>query len=291
MPVISLIRPQQWVKNLFVFLPLFFSGGLLNGLHLWECFVAFFSFSFIASSIYCLNDVRDAEADRIHPKKCKRPVASGAISVSMAYAIMIIMVIAAASICLLLPYAARVGVWCVVGAYFVLNVAYCLKLKQIPLLDVCIISLGFVLRVVCGGMATGIELSYWIIIMTFLLALFLALAKRRDDVVIFEETGKHTRANISAYNTSFMNQAITVVATITLVAYIMYTVSDEVMARFGTNYLYITALFVLLGILRYLQITIVDVRSGSPTKILMHDRFIQACVLGWIITFVLIIYI
>lgn len=290
MPLLSLLRPHQWVKNLFVFLPLFFSGGLLDTLQLWHCLVAFLVFSFIASSIYCLNDVRDVEADRLHPRKCKRPVASGAISVPMAYVIMGIMIIGSGVLVFLLPGETRTGVWSVIGSYFILNLAYCLKLKQLPLVDVSIISVGFVLRVVCGGMATGIEISHWIVIMTFLLALFLALAKRRDDVVIFEETGKQARANISAYNTTFMNQAITVVATVTLIAYVMYTVSYEVMARFNTNYLYITAIFVLVGILRYLQITIVDVRSGSPVKILLRDRFIQACVLGWIITFLLIIY-
>jgi 4-hydroxybenzoate polyprenyltransferase len=126
--------------------------------------------------------------------------------------------------------------------------------------------------------------------MTFLLALFLAFAKRRDDVVMYEETGVKARKNVDRYNLEFMNQTIGIVASIMMVCYIMYTVSDEVIARIGSHYLYITSIFVLAGIIRYLQVTIVDVKSGSPTKVLMKDRFIQTCVAGWMITFAIILY-
>lgn len=175
--------------------------------------------------------------------------------------------------------------------YVLMNIAYCIKLKHIAIVDVFIISLGFVLRVLIGGFATGIYLSHWIVLMTFLLALFLAFAKRRDDVVLYEESGVKARKNVNRYNVAFMNHAIGIVAGITMICYIMYTVTPEVMARFESRYLYITSFFVLAGIIRYLQVTIVDLRSGSPTKVLLRDRFIQACIVGWVTTFFVIIYV
>ena len=178
----------------------------------------------------------------------------------------------------------------VVVSYILLNIAYCVRLKQIALVDVFVIATGFVLRVFAGGFATGIYLSHWIILMTFLLALFLAFAKRRDDVVIYEDTGVIARKNVNRYNLDFMNQAITIVASITMVCYILYTVSPEVIERFDSPYVYITSIFVLAGIIRYLQLTIVDVKSGSPTKILMKDLFIQLCIVGWVCVFITIIY-
>ena len=147
------------------------------------------------------------------------------------------------------------------------------------------------MRIILGGVATGIILSHWIIIMTFLLALFLAFAKRRDDVVMYENTGVKVRKNVNRYNIDFMNQAITIVATITVIAYICYTVSPDVVARIKSPYLYMTSIFVLLGIMRYLQLTIVDIKSGSPTKVLMKDHFVQSCIIGWILTFIIILYV
>lgn len=291
---ILLIRPQQWVKNFFVFLPLFFDRHLLDASYLVPAIVVFFAFSFVASSIYCFNDVWDAELDRLHPKKCKRPVASGKISPAVAYTIMgVLLVFAFVGVAAFFraDRQAMTGVAAVLASYFVLNILYCVKLKQIALIDVFIISVGFVLRVVVGGIAAGIYISHWIILMTFLLALFLAFAKRRDDVVMYEKTGLVARKNVVRYNVQFMNQVISIVATVTMVCYIMYTVSPEVVERYGSNYLYLSAIWVLLGILRYLQLTIVDMKSGSPTNVLLCDRFIHFCIVCWILTFVVIIYV
>ena len=193
-------------------------------------------------------------------------------------------------------YGATVGIlfviliYGIIGFYILMNIAYCIKLKQKAIVDVFIIAVGFVFRLLVGGFATGIWVSHWIILMTFLLALFLAFAKRRDDIVMFEETGVKARQNVDRYNVVFMNQAIGIVASITIVCYIMYTVSVEVIERFNSQYLYITSIFVLAGIIRYLQVTIVDVKSGSPTKVLLKDRFIQLCIVGWVITFSIILY-
>lgn len=288
--LILLLRPQQWIKNVFIFLPLFFHGDLTNVSMLINAVIAFFCYCFAASSIYCFNDIYDVEADRKHPKKCKRPIASGAVSIPKAYGLMAIMLMLSLALAYFSLGKTSMSVIGVICFYYLMNIAYCVKLKQIALVDVFIIAVGFVLRVVLGGVVNGIELSQWIVLMTFLLALFLAFAKRRDDVVLYQETGVLPRKNVNRYNLDFMNQAITIVATITLVAYIMYTVSDEVMMRFGSRYIYFTTIFVLAGILRYLQLTIVDVKSGSPTKVLMKDRFVQLCIVGWVASFLVLIY-
>jgi 4-hydroxybenzoate polyprenyltransferase len=185
----------------------------------------------------------------------------------------------------------RYGMMGIVAFYILMNVAYSLGLKQVAIVDVFIVSLGFVLRVVVGGVATGIPLSHWIVLMTFLLSLFLAFAKRRDDVVIYESTGERVRKSVYQYNLHFINQVIGLIASITMVAYIMYTVSPEVTERLGTDYLYVTSVFVLAGIIRYLQLAIVDQRSGNPTRVLLKDRFVQGCIFGWVVSFILIIYV
>lgn len=288
--IIVLLRPQQWLKNGFIFIPLFFDHKLTDWNCLFSAILAFFAYSFAASAIYCLNDLIDVEADRKHPKKCKRPIAAGVISKVQALLLVTLCLGVAFAIASMQDGNAQWKVIGILGVYILMNIAYCLKLKQMVIVDVFIIAVGFVLRIFVGGFATGVVLSQWIVLMTFLLALFLAFAKRRDDVVIYEDTGVLARKNVNRYNLPFMNQVIGVVSSITMVCYIMYTVDPEVMARMGSRYVYLTSVFVLAGIIRYLQLTIVDVKSGSPTKVLLKDRFVQCSIIGWIITFVLIIY-
>lgn len=291
--ILLLLRPQQWVKNIFCFIPLFFGRHLFDMDYIIPCLVAFTAYCLAASGIYCFNDIFDSEADKKHPVKSKRPVASGAVSKPVAYSIMVLCflaayaVAAASQITMGLNMAA---VYAIITFYIIMNIAYCVRLKHIAIVDVFIIAIGFVLRVLIGGLATGIWLSQWIILMTFLLALFLAFAKRRDDVVMYENTGVMARKNVNRYSVEFMNQAISIIASITMVSYIMYTVSPEVTARVGSTYLYTTSVFVLAGIIRYLQLTIVDVKSGSPTKVLMKDRFIHLCIIGWLAVFLILIY-
>jgi 4-hydroxybenzoate polyprenyltransferase len=244
----------------------------------------------MSSSIYCFNDIRDIEADKVHPKKCCRPLASGAVSIAAAYFMMFALFFLAMVVMYFFSGAAKWKIISITGIYYLLNVAYCIKLKHIAIVDIFIISTGFVLRVFAGGCATGIYVSHWIILMTFLLALFLTFAKRRDDVVIYAKTEIKVRQNINRYSLEFINQAISIIASVTIVCYLMYTVSAEVIAYFQTPHLYVTSIFVLAGIIRYIQLTVVDVKSGSPTKILLKDKFIQLCVIAWIITFLVIIY-
>ena len=255
--ILRLIRPKQWIKNFFVFLPLFFGGNLLDIPSLIAAIITFIAFCCAASSIYCFNDLVDVEADRRHPVKCKRPIASGLISVRQAYALMALMfLLAMLSVSFSLWWGdGRVIV--VVLAYWLLNLAYCAELKDHAIIDVCIVAFGFVLRILAGGLATATMLSHWIVLMTFLLTLFLSFAKRRDDVLRMQHTGEAPRRNTSRYNLTFINQAITITGSVTLVCYIMYSVSPEVCAHFQTRYLYLTSIFVLVGLLRYIQIAVV----------------------------------
>ena len=284
-----LIRPQQWIKNGFVLIPMFFGGRLLNVDDAIASVVTFFAFSFVASAIYCFNDIVDVEADRRHPVKCHRPIASGAVSVPTAYTLMVILTLLSALLLFFLPQRAGETAG-IVAFYFLLNMAYCLWLKRHAIIDVCTVAFGFVLRILAGGMACDVAVSNWLVLMTFLLALFLSFAKRRDDVLRMNETGEPPRRNTIRYNLTFVNQAITVTGTVTLVCYSMYTVSPEVVSRFHAPYLYLTSIFVLVGLLRYMQLTVVDEVSGDPTKILLRDRFTQAIVVAWIMSFLLIIY-
>lgn len=285
----QLIRPQQWLKNIFVLVPMFFGGTLLNPQSVYAAIIAFIAFCFVASSIYCFNDIIDADSDRRHPAKCHRPIASGAVSKGQAYTLMIVTALLSLLTLLLLPNHLWQVTVIVVG-YFVLNICYCLWLKHHAIVDVCIVAFGFVLRLLAGGIAAGVVLSKWIVLMTFLVTLFMSFAKRRDDVIRMEQTGEAPRRNTFRYNLTFMNQAITITASVTLVCYIMYTVSPEVVARAHTDYLYLTTVFVLLGLLRYIQLTVVDKKSGDPTKLMLRDRFIQLVVLLFVLFFLFIIY-
>jgi len=287
---IQLLRPLQWLKNIFVFAPVFFSSNLLKGEYFWPTVVVFASFCLISSSIYCFNDLQDVDADRQHPKKRNRPIASGAVSVKAGYTLMLFCAIVAL---LLLPLAHSNNtpyLYMIIVAYWLMNIAYCIKLKQYAILDVSIIAIGFVMRVLIGGMATDIWISHWLVMMTFLVTLFLALTKRNDDYRLYEQTGQKPRISITGYNKTFINEATAIVASVTLVCYIMYTMSPEVIDRLGTRYVYLTSGWVLAGLLRYLQNMIVFGLSGSPTKSLVKDHFIQLCVLGWILSFFVIIY-
>ena len=288
--LIRLIRPKQWIKNLIVLLPVFFGGALLHPSAIYAGLITTLSFSFAASSIYCLNDIIDIEDDKHHPIKCNRPLASGAISIPQGYTLMVLMLILSMASTFLL-YDHQLETAGVIAFYWLLNIGYCLKLKQYPIIDVCIVAFGFVLRVLAGGISTSIHLSKWIVLMTFLLMLFLSFAKRRDDVVRMNETGHAPRQNTIRYNLTFINQAITITSSVTLVCYIMYTVSPETIQNFHTDYLYLTSVFVLVGLLRYIQIAVVDKKSGDPTKVILRDRFTQLIVLAFGLAFLFIIYV
>ena len=283
---IQLIRPKDWAKNLFLFVPLFFAGLFFETTKLLELFVGFMCFSLVASSIYIMNDYRDIEDDRKHPVKKERPLASGAVNKTTAVIIAVLFLIIGFTAAWFL----RDKFMFILGIYFIMNVGYSFGLKTIPILDIFIISIGFVLRVKSGSVIALIPLSEWLIIMVFLLALFLAFAKRRDDVLLKLSSGDDMRKAVKGYNLEFINTALSLICAVIIVAYLMYTKSPDVEARLKTYRLYYTCIFVLAGIFRYLQLVFVQQNSQSPTKILYKDRFIQVTILLWILSFYFIIY-
>jgi 4-hydroxybenzoate polyprenyltransferase len=282
--IIRLIRPRQWVKNAFVVAPLFFTPEAMTRSGITAVAIAVAAFCCVASAIYVINDWADREADRQHPIKRNRPLAAGTVSLPAAAATIAVLLAIAAALATLLPLRFTY----VVATYFVLNVAYSQFLKHVSLLDVLIISVGFVLRIMAGSAAIGIETTVWIIVCAFLLALFMALAKRRDDLV--KAMSSSHRTSLKGYNLAFIDQSLTMVMGSLLVSYLIYTTDSAVIAKFGTNKLYLTAPFVAAGVLRYLQITLVEEDSGSPTDVVLTDRFLIATVAGWVATFAILIY-
>jgi decaprenyl-phosphate phosphoribosyltransferase len=286
-PFVEIARPHQYIKNAFVFRPLFFSASIH---HLEACiltFWAFLAFCSAASSVYILNDLRDAKEDQTHPHKKNRPLASDKLTPRMAVSFMIILLGISILIAILfLPLKFSL----VLSFYLILNLAYSLVLKHHAIVDIVCIGIGFVLRVFGGGAVADIPISRWIILMTFLLAVFLSLAKRLDDLLIVSQTNGNIRKSLDGYNQKFVSSGMILMASVVIVSYIMYTVSPEVIAKHGAGNLYLTSIWVIIGLFRYLQITLVEQRSGSPTLIVLHDRFIQAIILLWIATFGVLIY-
>ena len=283
---IQLLRPQQWIKNLFVVAPLFFSGRFADGNALSAVAFAFVAFCLMSSAIYCVNDVADYRNDAKHEKKRRRPVASGAVSRTSA----IVVAVALAAASLGIAIAVNAKLLTVLGIYLILNLLYSLGLKRIAVLDVLIVASGFVLRLFAGGVATDVVLSKWIVIATFLLALFLAFAKRRDDVLILERTGEKMRESIENYSVRFIDAALASLAAAIVICYVMYTIDAEVGAHYNSPYLYLTAVFVIAWVLRYLQRTIRGEDSGNPTEAVYHDIFLIVCVVGWIASIAAILY-
>jgi len=281
--LIRLLRLHQYTKNIFIFAPLFFSFHL-SYIDTYNSIITFFLFSLIASSIYIFNDLMDVEEDKKHPTKRFRPLASGTISLNNAKIIITFLVV----FTLIITYFFNLELFYVLLFYFLLNIAYSLKLKHITIVDIFIIATGFVLRLFAGSVVIDVPLSMWIIIMTFLLALFLAIAKRRDDVLLSAQ-GKETRKNIDGYNLEFVNASMILMSGVIVVSYILYTVSNGVIQKLGTEYLYLTSFFVILGIMRYMQITFVEANSGNPTKIVLKDRFLQVTILLWLVSFIVIV--
>lgn len=288
---IKLLRPSHWVKNLFVFLPIFFSGKLFDEKLLFQSCMAFLLFSGVASIVYIFNDYIDIEADKNHPEKCKRPLASGAISKTgallLAMLLLSFIIIALIFININL-HITSLNFSYALGGYFLLNILYSIKLKHVAIVDICIISIGFVLRVFAGGFVTGIPVSQWAILLTFILALVLAVGKRRGELINAQISGK-TRKSLDGYNVQFADISLSICCALAIVCYLMFTLSSEVQARFHSSVFY-TVIFVVFAFLRYLQQTLVYNRTESPTKIIYKDRYIQLTLVLWLITFLLQIY-
>ena len=284
---VTLLRPKQYIKNIFIFLPLFFMGQVTNIELFAKASLAFVAFSLSASAVYIFNDYEDIKDDRKHPKKKYRPLAAGTVSKNTALLLMIILFIIGFTLMAVISLKALV----ILSIYVILNILYSLKLKRIAVLDVTIIAIGFVSRLFVGSFAYEIQLTIWIVIMTFLLALFMALAKRRDDILIFLKSGNKTRKSIDGYNIQLVDGSMIIMSSVVIVAYLLYTTSQEIIEKFQSENLYLTTLFVIFGLMRYLQITLVEKNSGSPTEIILKDVIMQINLVLWISSFVWIIYI
>ena len=282
--IVALVRPRQWIKNVFVAAPLFFTPDAMSLSSARLVATGFFAFSMLAAAVYCLNDLRDREADRKHPVKKRRPLASGAVSPAAAVVLMLALLaggfgLAAWQAAAVLP---------VMAVYLAANIAYTLYLKTVPIVDVLIVALGFVLRVEAGALLIGTDPSAWILIITGLLALFIALAKRRDDLVRDLDTAH--RKSLEGYTKAFLDGAILAMLSTLLVSYLVFTTDQAVMARMGSDRLYLTGPFVIAGVLRYLQLTLVYERSGSPTDLAFSDPGLQMSVAGWLTAFGILLY-
>jgi len=283
---ILLLRPTQWVKNLLIFAALIFSMHLFNSESVLRTLVAFASFCLVASASYVMNDVHDAERDRRHPAKRLRPIASGRIAAHSALGV----ATALAAAGMVLAMALGRGMAGVVASYAVLQILYSYALKDMVILDVMAIAAGFVLRAVAGGVAIDVYVSPWLMICTFLLALFLGFSKRRHEVVLLEgEAGAH-RQTLLDYSPYFLDQMISVVTASTVLAYAIYTVSPEVREKLHTDSLYLTIPFVLYGIFRYLYLVHRREGGGNPTQELLTDRPLWVNVLFWIGTAIWLLY-
>lgn len=282
--ILRLVRPKHWAKNVFVFFPLLFSGTIFDSFT-WDLLLLFAAFCLAASAIYVINDLVDVEKDRLHPEKRFRPIASGEISPNQARGIFLGILVLLVGIGFFLRFEAVIYVL----AYFILNLCYSFYLKNLSILDVTSISLGFVFRVLAGGEEVGVEVTSWMVILVFLLTISLAFSKRRDDFQVGVDHTQLRKSNLG-YSLAFLDIAKSISFSITLVAYILYSVDPDTIRRMGSDNLYFTSFFVFLGIMRYIQISVVDKNAGSPVKVLYKDRFIQLTILFWILTIGYILY-
>ncbi|MHB8094451.1 MAG: decaprenyl-phosphate phosphoribosyltransferase [Candidatus Aminicenantales bacterium] len=273
------LRPQQWIKNFFIFAPLIFSRNLLQANAVLAATATFVVFCIVSSAHYIFNDLMDIEEDKLHPIKSRRPLASGRLKKGSAVAAMLVL----AALGLGLAAAIGLPILIVSLVYLVLQVAYSIRLKHVVILDVFVVAAGFVIRVVAGGLAIKVMISSWLLICTMLLALFLAMSKRRHELVLLDSGAAQHRPILKEYNTYLLDQMISVVTASTLVAYCLYTISEETVAKFGTRRLIWTVPFVLYGIFRYLYLIHQKNEGGSPEHLILKDKPLLADIFCWII--------
>jgi 4-hydroxybenzoate polyprenyltransferase len=284
--LLQLMRPMQWSKNTVIFAALIFSKHLFVPHDVITATLAFLAFCPLASGAYVMNDVRDCERDRQHPMKSLRPLPSGRVGRSTAIAIALGLV----ALGLAGAVALDIGFALLACVYLLLQVAYTFWLKEAVILDVMAIAAGFVIRAVAGGVIIAVPVSPWLIICTFLLALFLGFSKRRHELILLEARATDHRTSLKEYSPYFLDQMIAVVTASTVVAYAIYTVSPEVREKLGTDKLYLTIPFVLFGIFRYLYLVHQREEGGNPTQLLLRDRPLLLDVLLWIVTAALLLY-
>jgi 4-hydroxybenzoate polyprenyltransferase len=280
------MRPRQWFKNIFLFVGLVFSQNLFQtGLFIKVC-GGFLIFCLTASSIYVFNDIHDRESDRKHPEKYRRPLAEGTLQVSEAY--MVSMVLAATAF--IFAFMMNRTFFVILLAYFILNLAYSLKIKQIVILDIMFIASGFVLRILAGTTLAGVNPSDWLVICTITLSLFLGFSKRRNELVLMGENAGYQRKVLKEYSIHFLDQMISMVTACTVMSYILYTVSPETVDRFGTKNLMFSIPFALFGVFRYLYLIYLKKKMEDPIDLILKDFPFLLNILLWFSAVMIIIY-
>ncbi len=283
--VVASLRPRQWVKNLFVFAGLIFSQNLFSPLA-WRAIGAFVIFCGLSGAIYLFNDVADIDKDRRHPVKRQRPIASGVLPRRKALALGGLLL--ASSLAAAFALSDRFGL--VAVGYGALLIAYSAWLKHLVILDVLTVAVGFVLRAVAGAVAVDVEISGWLLICTVLIALFLALGKRRHEYRTLRGEAAAHRPILAEYSEGFLDQMVAVVTASTVTAYALYTMSPETVAKFHTRLLPLTLPFVLYGVFRYLYLLYRREQGGNPSDLLLSDRALLVNTVLWIVALIAIIY-
>jgi 4-hydroxybenzoate polyprenyltransferase len=284
--LLTAIRPRQWSKNVFVLAPLLFARRLGDPELIARALIAFAAFSLLASAVYLFNDIRDREEDRNHPRKRKRPIASGRLPLAAAGAAAAALTAAAVALAAALDWRLVV----ILVAYLASNLLYSLGLKQVVILDVMLLSFGFVLRVLAGGVAVGVEVSAWLILCTSFLALFLAFSKRRHELMLLAAGAAEQRQVLTHYSPAFLDQMINVVTAGTVVAYAVYAISPETVEKFHTRDLILTMPFVLFGIFRYLYLIYQRPTERNPTEAILGDKPFLVNILLWVASVYWVIY-
>ncbi|MBE0432017.1 decaprenyl-phosphate phosphoribosyltransferase [candidate division WOR-3 bacterium] len=280
-----LLRPRQWLKNVFIFAGLIFSRHFLDPGSIVDSALAFIIFSLLSSGGYIFNDIIDRKDDIAHPSKSKRPIAAGTIRPARAAVIAAVLIVCS----LVAAFLLERSFFHVCVVYAVCMVLYSTAIKHIVLLDVMFVAFGYVLRAIAGAFVIGVEISSWLLICTLLIALFLAVAKRRTELLILGGNAAGHRRILADYSLPLLDQMIAIVTASCIVAYCLYTLAPETVAKFGTKNLVFTVPFVIYGLFRYLYITYQERHAGSPERVLFRDLPLQACLLGWILACVLIL--
>jgi 4-hydroxybenzoate polyprenyltransferase len=286
MQLLRSLRPRQWTKNVFVFAGLVFSGKLRDPAAVASASLAFVVFCLLSGVVYLINDVRDRHADRLHPAKSGRPIASGAVTPAQALVLAGVLTVVALGAALWISWQFAA----VAATYVALLSVYSLTLKHVVILDVLTLAMGFVIRAWAGAVAIPVPMSHWLLLLMLLGALFLALSKRRAELVQLADDARHHRRILAEYSPYLLDQMISVVTASTLLAYILYTIDDRTVAKFGGEQLVWTVPFPLYGIFRYLYLVHQREGGGNPSEILVTDKPLLLCVALWGLTVIALIY-
>lgn len=280
------MRPKEWVKNLLVFTGVIFSGSLTNSHNLWTSVLGFIIFCSASSCIYILNDLCDLKADREHPLKTKRPLAAGTVNINVARLTALVLFSGSLLGALALSYPFAL----IIIVYLSICISYSLKLKEIVILDVILISTGFVLRAISGAVLIGVEVSEWLVLCTSMVALLVGFGKRRHELALLSESASNHRKSLSEYTIGFLDMTMGICGGAAVITYALYTTSNETVSRVGSHGMLVTIPFVVYGVFRYLFLIHVHAAGGDPVKLLFGDRPTQINLFLWILSAGLVIY-